>query len=159
MRELYALTEAIKKWRRYQLGSTFKLYTDHKSLKCLLTQTIQTPEQQKWLTKLVGYNYEIVYKPGKENVVADALSRTLEQPPDGLCAAISSPISPIISQLLEFFDTNPAGTQIISNYQEDPTMQQKFTLKTSYSTTMIDFTYLLRVDLQRHCSMNFTPLL
>lgn len=40
VRELYGLTEAIKKWR---LGSTFKIFTDHKSLKCLMTQTIQNP--------------------------------------------------------------------------------------------------------------------
>ncbi|CAJ2665277.1 unnamed protein product [Trifolium pratense] len=57
IRELYALTEAIKKWRQYLLGSTFKIFTDHKSLKSLMTQTIQTPEQQKWLTKLIGYTY------------------------------------------------------------------------------------------------------
>jgi len=46
VRELYAITEAIKKWRQYLLGSTFTIYTDHQSLKSLMTQTIQTPEQQ-----------------------------------------------------------------------------------------------------------------
>jgi hypothetical protein len=34
---------------------------------------ISSPEQQKWVTKLFGYDYEIIYKKGKENVVADAL--------------------------------------------------------------------------------------
>jgi hypothetical protein len=83
VRELYAVTEAIKKWRQYLLGSTFKIFTDHKSLKSLMTQTIQIPEQQKWLTKNLGYTYEIHYKPGKENVVADALSRVQEPPIEG----------------------------------------------------------------------------
>lgn len=46
VRELYALTEAVKKWRQYLLGNTFKIYIDHKSL---MTQTIQTPEQKKGL--------------------------------------------------------------------------------------------------------------
>ncbi|GJS06812.1 ty3-gypsy retrotransposon protein [Tanacetum coccineum] len=41
----------------------------------MLTQTIHTPEQQKWITKLLGYDFEIHFKPGKENTVADALSR------------------------------------------------------------------------------------
>lgn len=47
VRELYAITEAIKKWRQCLLGSTFKIYIDHNSLKNLVTQVIQTPEQQK----------------------------------------------------------------------------------------------------------------
>jgi hypothetical protein len=29
------------------------------------------PEQQKWVTKLFGYDYEIIYKNGKDNVVVD----------------------------------------------------------------------------------------
>lgn len=33
VRELYAITEATKKWRQYLLGSTFKIYTYHNSLK------------------------------------------------------------------------------------------------------------------------------
>jgi len=37
---------------------------------------IQTPEQQFYLSKLSGYHYEIQYRPGKFNVVADALSRS-----------------------------------------------------------------------------------
>ena len=129
VRELYGLTEAIKKWRQYLLGSTFKIFTDHKSLKCLMNQTIQTPEQQKWLTKLVGYNYEIHYKPGKENVVADALSRVTEAPIEGICAIISSPSSPLISKLQKFFATNPAGQKLVTKAQEDVKMLQNFTYK------------------------------
>lgn len=49
--------------------------TDHKSLRCLLDQRITTPEQQKWIVKLLGFDYEILYRPGKSNNVADALSR------------------------------------------------------------------------------------
>lgn len=129
VRELYGLTEAIKKWRQYLLGSTFKIFTNHKSLKCLMTQTIQTPEQQKWLTKLVGYNYEIHYKLGKDNVVADALSRVNEAPVAEFCAIISSPSSPLISQLQSFFATNIAGQKLLTKAQDDTKMQQHFTHK------------------------------
>lgn len=52
IREMYAITAAVSKWRHYLLGRHFIILTDHKSLKSLLTQTIQTPEQQQWLTKL-----------------------------------------------------------------------------------------------------------
>jgi hypothetical protein len=37
-----------------------------------------SPKQHKWVTKLFGYDYEIIYKKGKDNVVADALSRKYE---------------------------------------------------------------------------------
>lgn len=94
VRELYAITESIKKWRQYLLGSTFKIYTDHKSLKSLVTQVIQTPEQQKWLTKLIGYSYEIHYKPGSENVVADALSRIPEIEAGAVYTALSTITTP-----------------------------------------------------------------
>lgn len=48
---------------------------NQKSLRGLLDQVIQTPEQYHYLAKLLGYHYTIVYKPGKDNRVADALSR------------------------------------------------------------------------------------
>lgn len=94
-----------------------------------MTQTIQTPEKQKWLTKLLGYNYEIHYKPGKENLVADALSRINETPTEEICAVISSPSPSLISQLQEFFSTNPTGQKLVSKIQTDPKLQQKFSYK------------------------------
>ncbi|XP_019240631.1 PREDICTED: uncharacterized protein LOC109220626 [Nicotiana attenuata] len=75
-REMFAITQAVSKWRQYLLGRKFTIYADQQSSKNLTNQTIQTPEQQKWLTKLVGYDFRIVYRPGKQNTVADALSRT-----------------------------------------------------------------------------------
>ena len=45
-----------------------------------MEQRIRTPEQQNWVAKLLGYDYEIVYRPGSENSVADVLSRVLGSP-------------------------------------------------------------------------------
>ena len=45
IRELHAITSAVKRWRQYLLGAYFVIQTDHKSLKELLNQVIQTPEQ------------------------------------------------------------------------------------------------------------------
>ncbi|GAU35788.1 hypothetical protein TSUD_56650 [Trifolium subterraneum] len=56
----------------------FIVSTDQKSLKQLLQQRIVTTEQQNWTAKLLGYVFEIVYKQGKLNKGADALSRIHE---------------------------------------------------------------------------------
>nr|GEX38621.1 retrotransposon-related protein [Tanacetum cinerariifolium] len=53
----------------------FKIKTDHFSLKYLMGQWLTTPFQAKWLPKLLGFDYEISYKSGSNNLVADALSR------------------------------------------------------------------------------------
>jgi hypothetical protein len=76
-REMLAISEAIAKFRHYLLGHKFIIKTDQKSLKNLMDQTLQTPEQQQWLHKFLGYDFTIEYKPGKENVAADALSRMM----------------------------------------------------------------------------------
>ena len=57
------------------MGRHFKVKTDHDSLKHLLEQRLSSEEQQKWVTKMLGYDFEIIYKKGKKNVVVDALSR------------------------------------------------------------------------------------
>ena len=77
VRELFAIIEAVAKWRHYLLGRQFIIKTDHRNLKHLMDQVIQTPEQHHYLSKLLGFNYTIVYKPGRDNVVADALSRVV----------------------------------------------------------------------------------
>lgn len=43
-----------------------------------MSQVIQTPEQQVYLARLIGYDYSIQYRSGKANSVADALSRVHE---------------------------------------------------------------------------------
>ena len=44
-------------------------------MKSLLDQSLQTLEQQACFHKFIGYDFRIEYKPGKDNVAADALSR------------------------------------------------------------------------------------
>lgn len=73
-KEMLANLEAFQDWRPYLLGRKFRIVTNHKNLRCLLEHRITTSEQQKWITKLLGFDYEIAYKPGKENNAADALS-------------------------------------------------------------------------------------
>ena len=45
IKELHAIMDAVYKWRQYLLGRFFVIRTDHKSIKELLQQVIQTPDQ------------------------------------------------------------------------------------------------------------------
>ena len=61
----------------------------------MLAQKVSYPSQHIWLTKLLGFDYDIEYRKGRENIVADALSR---------CSSIevfSLTLSTISSNLLE----------------------------------------------------------
>lgn len=76
VRELYAVTEVVGKFWHYLIGHKFIIKTDQEALKHLYQQTIQTPKQQRWLPKLLGYDFSIEYKPGKENISTNALARS-----------------------------------------------------------------------------------
>ncbi|GJX29451.1 retrotransposable element Tf2 [Tanacetum coccineum] len=74
-KKFLVVLQALDKWRGYLLDRYFKIKIDHLSLIYLLDQRISTPTQMKWLPKLMGFDYEIKYKRGKDNAAVDALSR------------------------------------------------------------------------------------
>jgi hypothetical protein len=74
-RELIGLVQAVRHWRPYLWGRHFRVRTDHYNLKFLLDQRLATIPQHHWVGKLLGFDFEVEYKPGSTNIVADALSR------------------------------------------------------------------------------------
>jgi hypothetical protein len=72
--KLATVVHAIKIWRHYLIGHRCKIYTDHKSLKYILTQSDLNLRQHRWLELIKDYDVGINYHPGNTNVVADALS-------------------------------------------------------------------------------------
>nr|GEY80591.1 hypothetical protein [Tanacetum cinerariifolium] len=73
--ELAVVVFAFKIWRHYLYGETCDIFTDHKSLKYIFTQKELNMRQRRWLELLNDYDANIQYRPGKANMVADALSR------------------------------------------------------------------------------------
>ncbi|GJW63587.1 putative reverse transcriptase domain-containing protein [Tanacetum coccineum] len=73
--ELGAIMFALKIWRHYLYRAKSVIYTDHKSLQHIFSQKELNMRQRRWIELFSDYDCEIRYNPGKENVVADALSR------------------------------------------------------------------------------------
>ena len=74
-KELYALVRALETWHHYLWPKEFVIHTDHESLKHLKGQQKLNKRHAKWVEFIETFPYVIKYKQGKENVVADALSR------------------------------------------------------------------------------------
>ncbi|GJS91945.1 putative reverse transcriptase domain-containing protein [Tanacetum coccineum] len=73
--ELGAVVFALKIWRHYLYGTKSVIYIDHKSLQHIFNQKELNMRQRRWIELFNYYDCEIHYHPGKENVVADALSK------------------------------------------------------------------------------------
>lgn len=74
-KELLGIVWATKYFRPYIFGRKFNLVTDHKPLQWLFSLKEQNSKLLRWRIKLEEYDYNIIYKKGKLNTNADALSR------------------------------------------------------------------------------------
>ena len=81
----------MKRLRQYLLGNKFKIQTNHRALVWLHNFKDPSSRLLRWRLRMEKYDYEIEYVKGKENKVADCLSRlfpvypdTIEQPKDNV---------------------------------------------------------------------------
>ncbi|KAL4385250.1 hypothetical protein GQ457_15G015550 [Hibiscus cannabinus] len=72
---MYALIWALETWHHYLLPKEFVIHTDHEALRYIIGQHKLNKRHAKWVEFLESFPYVIRYKKGKDNVVADALSR------------------------------------------------------------------------------------
>ncbi|GJR85442.1 cytochrome P450 78A7-like protein [Tanacetum coccineum] len=77
-KEMTAVVHCLRIWRHYLLGSRFVIKTDNIATSYFQTQKKLSPKQARWQDFLAEFDYQLEYKPGKANVVADALSRKAE---------------------------------------------------------------------------------
>jgi len=74
-KELLAIVYSVNYFRPYLYGHKFSLVTDHRPLVWLESLKDSTSRLVRWRLKLAEYEYKIIYKAGKINLNADALSR------------------------------------------------------------------------------------
>jgi hypothetical protein len=113
--EMLVILHVVDLWSPYLLGKCFQIKTDHESLKYFLEQCISSPEQKKWVTKLFGYDYEIIYKKGKENVVVYALSHKYEG--EGSFFYLSFIVPEWLQTILQEWLQDPKSLQLIQKLQ------------------------------------------
>jgi hypothetical protein len=126
-KELMALVLCIQHWRHYLLGKPFVVHTDHKSLKHFLQQKITSPDQQCWLAKLLGYQFEVKYKPGVDNKAADALSRCHGE--SELQTIMSYPVWLGGKLLLEEVTKDPYIQKLVAEVQDNNQKRPGFEVK------------------------------
>jgi hypothetical protein len=86
-------------------------------------------EQKKWVTKMLGYDFEIIYKKGKQNMVVDAFSRKYSKYTRVLLCAISIPQSDWVEEARIEWKQDQNIWNIIQKLQEEPSALDKFMWK------------------------------
>jgi hypothetical protein len=124
-KEALAIIESLKKWKHYFAATSLIIRTDQQSLKIIQEQKLTEGVQHKLLIKLLGYNYTVEYKKGKENTVADALSRVKYH----LSALFSSAVLPAwIAEVVASYDTDERCKKLLTELAIDAAAHEHYTL-------------------------------
>ncbi|XP_012844529.1 PREDICTED: uncharacterized protein LOC105964566 [Erythranthe guttata] len=111
-KEMTAIIHCLRVWRHYLLGAPFVVKTDNIATSYFQTQKKLSPKQARWQDFLAEFDYVLEYKPGKANVVADALSRKAE------LAAISSTRRNLADMIREGLEHDPMAKELIRLVKE-----------------------------------------
>ncbi|KAJ0039649.1 hypothetical protein Pint_27365 [Pistacia integerrima] len=110
-----AIIHCLRVWRHYLLGSKFVTLTDNVATSYFQTQKKLSPKQARWQDFLAEFDYVLEYKPGKTNVVADALSHKAE------LASISQVTSALADRIKQGLQQEPLARNIIALVEEGKT--------------------------------------
>ncbi|KAH9111480.1 hypothetical protein AeMF1_014009 [Aphanomyces euteiches] len=111
--ELLAVKYALVKFRIYLLGSKpFVVYTDHASLRHAIRSPHISERMARWLAFFAEFNMTVEYKPGRENVLADALSRRHEDVAAELYT-VTMAHSDLLNRIRQAYERDPSLKTII----------------------------------------------
>ena len=74
-KEALSIVASVKHFAMYLYGYAFEIYSDHAPLRYIFQYKSTVPRITRWSLMLAEFNYTIHYKPGRENIIADPLSR------------------------------------------------------------------------------------
>lgn len=139
-REALAIIFAIKTFRTYLFGNKFLVVTDHKP-SLSLKSAYNNSRVQKWRLKLVDYDFDIIYRPGKENGPADCLSRN----------PVETKISVMTRAQKAKLDKNDGLTKSLTNDEKlkilnDQRVKKKNKRKQQHNTRNTSRTHNQRID-------------
>ncbi|CAF0928703.1 unnamed protein product [Brachionus calyciflorus] len=115
-KELLAVVMSIEYFHQYLFGKFFIVFVDHQPQTWILNKKNTHPSLERWLMRLSIYNFEIVYKPSRKNVVADMLSRL---PDDEVCDDSAEDfLDVIIAQIVEANELDQHGEKNNKNQNQ-----------------------------------------
>jgi hypothetical protein len=124
-KEFLALILAVEKWRQYLQCAEFVIRTYHRALSFLEDQVLHSDLQNKAMAKLMGLQFRIVYRKGKENLAADALSGV------GHVMALQSvsEVTPVwIQEVINSYVTDQAAQDLLALLSVHSPNEQGFSL-------------------------------
>ncbi|KAH9657201.1 Endonuclease [Citrus sinensis] len=113
-KEMTTIIHCLRVWRHYLLGSHFTIMTDNVATSYFQTQKKLSPKQARWQDFLAKFDYRLEYKPGKANVVADALSRKAEL----VTLSMSQSKSDLVSRIKEGLQQDPLTKDLLEKVLE-----------------------------------------
>ena len=124
-KEAQAIIESIRHWKHYLTGRHFSLKTDQKSVSYMFDQRhkgkIKNDKIMRWRVELSCYSYDIIYRPGKENIPPNTFSRSTcaASPEDSLYLLHQSLCHPGITRMSHFVRTRnlPFSIEEIKRWQ------------------------------------------
>jgi ribonuclease HI len=146
-REMLAIVWALKKLRGYLYGiKNLTIFTDHQPLSFAVSDKNTNAKIKRWRAFIDEHNPKIVYRPGKENHVADALSRQLINAVDNdsTSATVHSEISSTFAIRKTDKPLNCYKNQIILE-EADEMNSRTFVLFRNKRRIVIRYSYIERV--------------
>lgn len=121
-KELLAIVFAVEKFHDYVYGLPILVHSDHRPLEAILKKDLDkvSPRLQRLRLRLLKYNVDVQYKPGKQMLVADALSRAYltDETPDLSYQSVT------VHSVSSLAVTSEKAAQLVAETRNDPTLSK-----------------------------------